>query len=58
MGWGKFTRREIIADKDEQALNEQYDRGIIDFHKKAQITEGNIGGSFEENSFEKLFEID
>ena len=53
MRWVKFTEEEIIADKAEQALNEQYDREISDFYKDAKITAENLRGILEDNGIEK-----
>ena len=50
------TEEDIIQDKAEQALNEQFDRQIRDFYKEAKSKTESIRKLYEENAIGKLFE--
>ena len=58
LSWVKFTAEDIIADEAEQALNEQHDREMNNFHKEAKTTAENLHQVFAENCIGKLFETE
>ena len=56
LSWVTVTEEEILLDKAEQALNEQFDKQKRDFYEEAKNKAAAIRQIYDENAIEKLFE--
>ena len=56
LGWVRVTEQDILSDKAEQALSDQYDRQIEDYYPEEREKSKAIQEIYEENLIGKLYE--
>ena len=56
VNWVMITEEDIIEDKAQQALNDQYDLQILDYFEEARGKSRAVRQVYDENCIGKLFE--